>query len=965
MSSSPFAALNSSHFLPSVIDSFENEPLITPKVNSITEKHSFSNGLISVLLCNARSICNKFNELVSYIAVENPVIIALTETWLNSGYKHFIDEFSIPGYNLFHKDRTDRIGGGVLMYIKNSHIISETFYLSTHEALYIKIRSNNDQSSSIKLILVYRPPNSSESFDVSLYNEIKSNVGTGNIVIMGDFNCPSVNWDSFVCDSEGNRLLTTMDDLFMEQLVNHPTRYNNILDLVFTNNPNQICDMTVGECLGTSDHRIIRFNILYKFKAVDNISFIPNYRKANFDSIRAEILSNDWDELLQGNDIERSWLIFRDTLVDICDRNIPKKIRRQHNRYKPTWFNSNIERLIGDKRRAYNIQKSTSNPVDIANYVSILRSVKKAIKTAKLAYEKKISTEVKSNPKSFYGYVNSKKGARTAIGPLITHNGSTTSDPSEMANVLNYHFHSVFAKSNYYSGNINHHCTPQYQYNLPHVLAHQTHKILKNISSYKSPGPDGILPRVLKEAAYELSGPITILANKSFELGVVPADWRDANVTPIFKKGDKKDPNNYRPISLTSVLCKVIETLLKNSIVEYLEKNNIIVNSQHGFRRARSCTTNLIEFYHKILSNYDNKIASDIIYLDLKKAFDRVSHKYLLIKLQSYGMKNLCNWVGDWLSHRRQRVALNGIMSDWMPVTSGVPQGSVLGPVLFLIYINDVGDNMTSFVSKFADDTKVGHKVQSLLDRKEIQNDLNALVTWTKKWDMEFNRDKCKVMHVGPNNPKFDYFLEGHKLEGTVLERDLGVMISDDLKFKHHVEITCKRANRVLGLIARSFSDRSPETIISLYKSLVRPLLEYAVQFWSPFHKNEMEKIERVQRRATKLIPSVRNMTYENRLLKLNLFSMEYRRKRGDLIELYKMLNGFSHVDVPLLFTFITDSRNRGHNKKLLLQSVRTDKFKFSFANRVLKDWNSLPSSVAEAVSVNSFKAKIDEYFGY
>ena len=382
------------------------------------------------------------------------------------------------------------------------------------------------------------------------------------------------------------------------------------------------------------------------------------------------------------------------------------------------------------------------------------------------------------------------------------------------------------------------------------------------------------------------------------------SEWKLANITPLFKKGDKSNPGNYRPISLTSVVCKLMESILRDKIVEFLEKNNIIRDSQHGFRNRRSCLTNLLDFLHDIYEMYEEGRAVDIIYLDFQKAFDKVPHRKLLNKVESHGISgHIHRWISDWLCDRKQRVVLNGKFSDWRNVSSGVPQGPVLGPILFLIYINDLDEDVKCKISKFAGDTKIANRVIPLSRQQELQNYLNTLGEWAVDSQMFFNVDKCKVLHIGNRNVQANHTMNGKQLAKIEQEKDLGVVISSDLKPSKQCSEVVKTANKLIGFIGRSFEFRTEEIIITLYNALVRPHLEYCVQCWSPYYKKDIEKLEGVQRRMTKLIPRLRNKPYEERLNELNLFSLTKRRLRGDLIEVFKIIKGIENMDMEKYFT--------------------------------------------------------------
>ena len=325
----------------------------------------------------------------------------------------------------------------------------------------------------------------------------------------------------------------------------------------------------------------------------------------------------------------------------------------------------------------------------------------------------------------------------------------------------------------------------------------------------------------------------------------------------------------------------------------------------------------------------------DIIYLDFKKAFDKVPHQRLLLKLKAHGIGNgMINWIEKWLFGRRQRVVVDGEVSNWKAVLSGVPQGSVLGPILFLIYINDLDDDITSKVLKFADDTKVFRKIKSDADRQHLQDDLNKLIEWSEKWQMLFNFGKCKCLHTGHGNEDAQYTMGDTVLNTTLKEKDLGLTISADMKVSEQCGIAAAKGNQILGLIRRNIVYKEKELIIPLYKTIVRPHLEYCIQAWS----------------------------YEMRLKECGLTTLETTRLRGDQIEVFKILNGYENIDRNIVFTVKEERRTRGHGVTLAKKQCRLDIRKFSFSQRTVNEWNRLSADCVGASSVNIFKNKIDIY---
>ena len=832
---------------------------------------------------------------------------------------------------------------------------------------------------------VYRPPSNTREDNDVLYKTILSLIeGRSHVLIGGDFNHSDINWkDGTLPGSElGAIFMDFVHDSFLFQHVTLPTHYRGnqtptLIDLVFSNEEGMVQNVQHEQPIGKSHHVCICFDYLcYTEKQPCHNEIRYNYMKGNYDGMREYVTEQTKNVELGSTSLDDIGVYLGQLIQNAVDKFVPASKRKDSKpidiKRKPRWWSSKVSDMIDEKSGAFERWTTSQDMDDWVLYKKVRNRCKNACRWAEREYERNIAAEAKNSPKLFYSYVNSKMKVRESIGDLADGDGNLVSDDEKKACILNNFFCSVFTKERLND-------IPKCEIRDKEVglgeVSFTKDKVLKkllNINPSKSSGPDGISAKLLKELAVELSGPIATLFQKSMDEGRLPSIWKKANVVPIYKnKGDKKMPNNYRPVSLTCILCKIMESIIRDELVQYLTENKYLSENQHGFMSKRSCTTNLLATLDAWTEILDNGNPVDTIYLDFAKAFDSVPHIRLMEKVKSYGVcSQLFNWIKDFLEGRTQRVGVNGCFSNWSDVTSGVPQGSCLGPVLFVIFINDLPDVVESLCQMYADDTKVFSNAGNQQLRDQIQKDLDNLVDWADKWQMRFNADKCHVVHMGFNNINQEYYMKNHdsldrtRLKSTLEEKDLGVLVDNELSFVKHIAAQVGKANRVLGQIRRTFSYLDKNMMRQLFIAFVRPHLEFGNVVWSPHHKKYIDMIERVQRRATKCVPGLKDKSYEERLSVMKLPSLKFRRKRGDFIELYKYTHGLYSVNESLIH-FSKTSHTRGHSLKLEKRSHHLDIRKFFFTFRTVETWNKLPEEIVNSPSVNTFKTRFDQHFSH
>ena len=951
---------------------------------------------LKLLYTNANGLYNKMDELKAFLAANSIDIICITESHL---CKDILDaEVFLEGFSIVRKDRdfniknSDNIkeseGGGSIIYYKNNLNVDTVSVCSkAPDSLAISVKL---PIGSVCIACIYRSTSLCPEQNSKLLKCI-DNICSGDLfsetIIVGDFNLPDVSWvtGSVNCNiATTNQKLMNQSkfiDLFNDRgltwcFTSEITRrrlvkgvlQESLLDQVLVTNDALLTNVEILPRLGKSDHVCVSIELAISMGdttcgvAIDK----PTWSKISPDELHKFSTENvDWAYSSDSLKVEEMWEELHGKLQNITAIVPTTTVLSNGRPVRLPWSTSALKRKYKNKDNAW--LKFDGNPTAENFSFAVTEEAKYDAENAKLKvrYEKRITANLKVNSKSFYSYLRNKRQVKTCIRNLDKGDGSRTTSASESAEVLADAFSSVFVREP--EGPLPRGVDAEDYIDELVITTDDVQRELAKLNIYKSYGPDGIHPKLLKSLADDTKfvNAVTELFMNCSNKGTLPEVWKTANVTALFKKGSKADPLNYRPVSLTCILCKVYERLLRSHIVIFLE-DKISVH-QHGFVKQKSCLSNLLEAFDSILNILEDGDPVDVLYFDFSKAFDTVPHYRLLSKLQSLGIVgSMLNIIRDFLSNRTMRVIVEGSTSDTKQVTSGVPQGSVLGPLLFVLFINDLPSNVKSTVKLFADDLKLignANKYNSILD------DLKQLEMWENIWLLKFNPTKCKVLHVNViDNPSRSYFIDSIELEACNAdqEKDLGVITSSSLLWTDQIKSSISKANKMICWVARNLITRDVKTMLAVYKSMIRPHIEYCVQLWNPMavHGNWslILELEGVQRRFTRLIDEVGTLPYSQRLDILKLTTLAERRLRGDLIEAFKAVSDPTYC-IRNLFHIGRARLNLISRTCGSRANTRVQNLSRSFlSNRVVNLWNKLPMYVKQSDSVDSFKINLQTY---
>ena len=920
-------------------------------------------GEIRVMHVNARSLANKIDVLTAESI--NFDIMTISETWLSN-----LDADSSLSVPNFHSPvRLDRPGdrhGGVAIYVRDSLYCKARPDLQVPNLEAVWVETKLDQESLL-IGSFYRPPSEPVKYWEMINESVtKASATMLKMVILGDFNTDFL-------DKPSQHLTNILNVHSLKQLVDFPTRItettSKCLDLIITQNTQTVLSI-IDYPPFCSDHNVPC--VILKQPKQTRYSYKRNiyiYSKLDKPKFRTLLQNENWDMILGQHTIDESCELFTNRFSEIIKQCVPTKSVTVRSNDAP-WFSPEIRTLINKRNKMHKKAKLTNSTEDWRSFRELRNNVVNLVKTKKIEYYNDLNNKV-SDPKLFgqkewwklVKQFMKKTGIESDEIPPLNVNGQILYTNQEKANALNYFF--------IQQGNlINAETDP-----LPHVERKDTEireiilkefevkKAMTNLNPNKASGPDEINNKMLITAADIISTPLTKYFNRCLSQGKFPQKWKMANVSPIHKKGKKDECNNYRPISLLSCLGKLFERCVHSHLYNFITTNNLITKCQSGFMKGDSTINQLIAIHTNLVENFDKGITTQTVFFDISKAFDRVWHRGLLHKLEATGIRGkLLDWLQDYLTHRSQRVVLKGQSSVDLTVNSGVPQGSVLGPLLFLLYINDIVDNVNSTMKLFADDTSFSLGMENADTRTTTLNtDLKKIDDWAKLWKVQFNESKTKLINTKRGNSIVHNLTFGnHIIEEANCHKHLGITIQGNCKWDNHIENIVRKTSVLINCL-RSFKHKlNRKTLETMYKSFILPIFDYADILWDNCTVNQSTLLENMHLDALRTITGTVHGTSHAKLLNESGFcSLKERRKRHKLLYYFRIVNGLCPDYLQNLLPPLVSTHNPYHRRKPLERVIprfHTETYRNSFILSSTTLWNDLPPHVQEIQSLSQFK---------
>lgn len=922
----------------------------------------------SMLLLNAGSVRHKIDELTNLIFSINPrpCIIGITESWLNS--KISDSELSMnDNFCIFRQDRPSR-GGGVCLLIHRS-LKPHLSPLTSQNCEMVWVDCLVDRCY-FKICCYYRPPYRTENTIAQLSNSIAQasslrcpNGSEPKILVMGDFNVNLLDSSHYLYDD----LSDFVSDHNLHQFVNQPTFHSpnsvpSLLDHVYSNDPTLVTQVNYHSPLGACHHSVIQCYLsIHQPKPASVCRTIWQYNKADW--AQANEMLSDF-QLVEGEDANCAWDRFHSFYMNVIDQCVPKKTVKCKAK-DPPWLNGELRKLCRKKHMLFRKWKKSMKDEIYIKYKSIRNKLCNRIKHAKRVFFDSLLDNA-SPSKRFWSYCKSRTG-KSPIPDNVNHNGVSASTPAGIANIFCQFFTECFNDSDVLDSP-----TPSYNYStfISHCSCYSEDicSLIMKLGNTSAAGVDGITSLMLKRTVVTVSPILCYIFNLSLSTGRIPDAWKLSRVVPVFKSGDPHAASNYRPISLQPICCKLLEKIIHRHILHHLSSNNILTPRQFGFLPNSSTTDALITALHEWYGHLEERKSVAVALFDLSKAFDRVPHRPLLNKLRAVGVNGpLLSWFRSYLSNRTQMVSVHGVNSISAPVLSGVPQGSVLGPLLFLIYVNDlclISLSIYSSLILYADDSTLCKPINNPADVAAFQRDINAIHEWFSQNHLTANTSKTKVMVISTKKdpfPDITLTLNNQLIERVSSAKFLGFFLTDKLSWNLHVDLICKKARKTIGFIHRSFCSAPINTRRSLYLALVRPILEYGCTTWHPLNKTLTNRLESTQRFACRVILQQWNLSHEELLLESNLPSLSGRRDVATLCHLFKIFHGLCSSPNP----FRPHPRpNLRHLNSCAVEIPfsRLTLCQKSFYPYASSLWNYLPEAIVKSNSLQSFKLGVQSH---
>ena len=837
----------------------------------------------------------KLSSLQAFNSYHKFDLICISESFLDSTFTGEELSLNFNGYKLARSDHPNHIKRRrVCVFYRDTLPIRFFNITNLPECIIGEILYNQKKCFIVSL---YRSPSqTTDEFDeflVKLEGIIDniSNPGSPNLIfLIGDFNAKLSTWKHDDPDTdEGIAFSTITTSYGLTQIINEPTHIlsnsSSCIDLLFTNQPNMISKSGVYSSLHPScHHQIIYANINFKvFFPPPYHRQVWHYTRCNVVGIRQSIDNIDWDRAFRNLNLHQQVELFNNYLMNIFKNYIPNETITINDR-DPPWINDKVRNKIFLKNELYKkYLQNGKTLVDLEHVQNSCRSLNNLISESKKSYYNRLSRKLsnpKTNSKTYWTILKSLFcDKKIPVIPHLVHNNTQITDFKAKACLFNSHF----SKQCSLLDNGSTLPLPSF-FPLPHtslssftIDGGSLLNLVRSLDVHKSHGSDNISIRMLKICDSSIVKPLMLIFNNSLNQGIFPKPWKQANVTPIHKKGDKTDVSNYRPISVLPVCGKLFERIIYNSLYNYFEDNNILNANQSGFRIGDWCINQLISITHNIYQSFNANPSLEVrgVFLDISKAFDKVWHDGLIYKLKANGVEGkLLNLIESFLNERYQRVLLNGQYSEWEKIRAGVPQGSILGPLLFLIYINDLSDSLESDVKLFADDTSIFSVVNDTeLSSRILSDDLMKIQEWAHQWKMSFNPDILKQAqevvfsrkYVKPNHPILHF--NQSVVNRTILQKHLGVILDEKLNFNQHLKVAIDKTTKGISVLRKLRYYIPRKSLITLYKSFIRSHLDFAdVIYDQPNNKTFCDKIESIQYNAALAITGGIRVTSRDKL---------------------------------------------------------------------------------------------------